>query len=101
MHSPGRPYIMVKIAPEVQISGKVTTEGGGTTPTSVDFLSDYGQPFSTPVVSGLYSIPLGNHHSYSATVHYSMGFGIIAGTCNAGPLPVYVNSSSLKYDFLC
>ncbi len=94
-------HIVQQSIPYVTIDGGVTTTGMGTKPVFVDFISDTGTTTSATASGTSYSITLENQHSYSMTVHYSSGFGLSSGTCNAGTLSVYSSSSEMSENISC
>jgi hypothetical protein len=89
--------------PQVIVSGRVSTVGFGTTPNRVDFTSDNGQVYSSPVSNGQYSVTLPNGHSYTITVAWSSAAGgIISGTCNGGTVNLAnFPSNTDSYDISC
>ncbi len=95
------PQYSQNIIPYVTVSGSASTTGAATKPVFIDFTSDTGASTSANVAGGSYSITLANQHSYTMTIHYSAGFGITSGTCNAGTLSVYSSSSSMQTNISC
>jgi hypothetical protein len=96
------PQIAQTIIPFVTVSGTVTTTGPATAPLSIDFKSDKGAINSATVKEdGTYSIILANQHSYSTTVHYSAGYGITSGACDAGKIDIYTSSMSMDRNLSC
>jgi hypothetical protein len=96
------PQITQTIIPNVTVSGIASTIGSTTKPVSIDFTSDAGSINSANVgEDGTYSIILANQHSYSMAVHYSAGYGLTSGTCDAGVLSIYTSSPVMDRNISC
>lgn len=96
------PQITQTVIPFVTVSGSVSTTGPATAPLTIDFTSETGSVNSATVdEEGNYSITLANQHSYSTTIHYSAGFGITSGTCDAGKLDIYTSSPLMNRNLSC
>ena len=84
----------------VIVSGAVKTIGFTTSPTDMYFTT-YDGRYHTTVAYNEYAISLLNNHIYNVTVYWKSVGGIIAGSCSAGSINLFINSTTVTYNATC
>lgn len=86
----------------VEVSGRVSTTGLGTSPTQVVFQNEMNQTLIAQVTNGAYTISLPNHHFYSTFIRFTTSAaGVGSGQCTSAALVLFFTGSSITASFRC